>query len=61
MERIACLYGVNTETRKLVKRSSRKGDLKKSLKEEMSSISTLEFAWERVVWSGWMKDETTFC
>ena len=37
------LYGVNTETRKLVKRSSRAGDLKKKFKiEEMSSISTLE-------------------
>ena len=37
------LYEVNTETRKLVKRSSRAGDLKKKFKiEEMSSISTLE-------------------
>ena len=37
------LYGVNTETRKLVKRSSRAGELKKKFKiEEMSSISTLE-------------------
>ena len=36
-------YEVNTETRKLVKRSSRAGDLKKKFKiEEMSSISTLE-------------------
>ena len=36
-------YDVNTETRKLVKRSSRAGDLKKKFKiEEMSSISTLE-------------------
>ena len=41
------LYGVNSETRKLIKRSSRKGDLKKGFKvREMSSISTLEFAWE---------------
>ena len=41
------LYGVNTETRKLIKRSSRAGDLKKRFKvEEMSSISTLEVAWE---------------
>ena len=41
------LYGVNTETRKLIKRSSRKGELKKGFKvKEMSSISTLEFAWE---------------
>jgi len=41
------LYEVNTETRKLVKRSSRADDLKKKFKiEEMSSISTLEVAWE---------------
>jgi len=56
------LYEVNTETRKLVKRSSRAGDLKKSFKvNEMSSISTLEFAWEhKSLWpSDW--DETTFC
>ena len=34
------LYGVNTETRKLVRRSSRAGDLKKGFKvKEMSSIS----------------------
>ena len=38
---------MNTETRKLIKRSSRAKDLKKSFKvEEMSSISTLEFVWE---------------
>ena len=37
------LYGVNTETRKLIKRSSRAGDLKKRFRvNEMSSISTLE-------------------
>ena len=36
------LYGVNTETRKLIKRSSRESDLKKGFKvREMSSISTL--------------------
>ena len=41
------LYGVNTETRKLIKRSSRKGELKKKFRvREMSSISTLEVAWE---------------
>ena len=41
------LYGVNTETRKLIERSSRASDLKKRFKiEEMSSISTLEVAWE---------------
>ena len=40
-------YEVNTETRKLIKRSSRKGELKEKLKvEELSSISTLEVAWE---------------
>ena len=58
------LYGVNTETRKLIKRSSRAGDLKKKFKvEEMSSISTLEFAWEnKSLWPiGWRKDETDFC
>ena len=39
------LYGVNSETRKLVKRSSRAGDLKEKFWiNEMSSISTLEFA-----------------
>ena len=48
MERIlnSCTE-VNTETRKLIKRSSRAGDLKKRFKvSEMSSISTLEVAWE---------------
>jgi hypothetical protein len=56
------LYEVNTETRKLIKRSTRAGDLKKGFKvEEMSSISTLEFAWEnKSLWpSRW--DETHFC
>ena len=56
------LYEVNTETRKLVKRSSRKGELKKWFNvEEMSSISTLEVAWEnKSLWpSDW--DETWFC
>jgi hypothetical protein len=56
------LYGVNTETRKLIKRSSRAGDLKKRCKvEEMSSISTLEVAWEhKSLWpSRW--DEGYFC
>ena len=56
------MYGVNTETRKLVKRSSRAGDLKKKFKiEEMSSISTLEFVWEnKSLWSGWW-NQTWFC
>ena len=57
------LYEVNTETRKLIKRSSRAGDLKKKFKvEEMSSISTLEVAWEnKSLWSYYLKDETNFC
>ena len=39
------LYDVNSETRKLIKRSSRKGELKKRFKvREMSSISTLELS-----------------
>ena len=59
------LYEVNTETRALVKRSSRADDLKKIfIVKEMSSISTLEFAWEnrenKSLWPrGW--DETYFC
>ena len=41
------LHGVNGETRKLIERSSRKRELKNKFKiEEMSSISTLEFALE---------------
>ena len=59
------LYEVNTETRKLIKRSSRKGELKEKFKvNEMSSISTLEVAWEnrdnKSLWSRW-EDETRFC
>ena len=54
------LYGVNKETRKLIKRSSRKRELKKGFKvSEMSSISTLEVAWEhKSLWAelGWTKD-----
>ena len=58
------LHGVNSETRKLIKRSSRADDLKERLKiEEMSSISTLEFAWEnRWLWPRWWIDEEiSFC
>ena len=56
------LHGVNTETRKLVKRSSREKELKGRFKvEEMSSISTLEIAWEdESLWSGDLYDETDF-
>ena len=54
------LYEVNTETRKFIKRSSRAGDLKKKFKiQEMSSISTLEVAWEH--YPSWLKDERDFC
>ncbi len=53
------LYEVNTETRKLIKRSSRKEELKKRFKvREMSSISTLEFAWEnKSLWPRWWNPE----
>ena len=51
------LYGVNTETRKLIKRSSRAGDLKRKFKvREMSSISTLEVAWEHYPWGTYDHD-----
>ena len=55
------LHGVNTETRKLIKRSSREEELKWKFKvSEMSSISTLEVAWEnRSLWSG-IWDERSF-
>ena len=58
---------VNPETRALIKRSSRAGDLKKKFKiEEMSSISTLEFAWEHCPWGALINynqrmNETYFC
>jgi len=57
------LYEVNSETRKLIKRSTRAGDLEKWFKvSEMSSISTLEFVWEnKSLWSGYLYDETYFC
>ena len=62
------LFGVNTETRKLIKRSSRKEELKrKFLIDEMSSISTLEVAWEHYPWGTYdydveeKMDETYFC
>ena len=56
------LHLVNNEARKLVKRSSREEELKKKFKiEEMSSISTLEVAWEhKSLWPSWL-DETCFC
>jgi len=56
------LYEVNSETRALVKRSSRAGDLKESFKvREMSSISTLEVAWEnKSLWPIYFT-ESYFC
>ena len=56
------LYEVNSETRALVKRSSRAGDLKKKFKiQEMSSISTLEVAWEnKSLWPIYFT-ESYFC
>jgi hypothetical protein len=56
------LFGVNSETRALVKRSSRVDELDKIFKvSEMSSISTLEFAWEnRSFWKRCLS-ETDFC
>jgi len=63
------LHGVNTETRALVKGSSRASDLKKRFKvNEMSSISTLEFVWEHYPWGTYyhgmeeeLMDEPYFC
>ena len=54
------LYGVNSETRKLIKRSSRAGDLKWRFEvSEMSSISTLEVALENreseSFWPSWLR------
>jgi len=56
------LYGVNSETKKLIKRSTRKRELKKKYKvSEMSSISTLEVAWEnKSLWPSYW-DERVFC
>ena len=64
---IKFLYDVNTETRKLIKRSSRARDLKETFKVlEMSSISTLEVAWEHIPWGMYNSveeemDEPYFC
>ena len=59
-------HGVNTETRALIERSSRKGELTEAFKmSEISSISTLEVAWEnRSLWRRRLflsNDETWFC
>ena len=57
------LYDVNSETRKLIKRSSRESDLKERFKvREMSSISTLEWALEnKSLWPSYWNGERTFC
>ena len=61
------LHGVNSETRKLIKRSSRKKELKERFKvNEMSSMSTLDVAWEHFPWGKLRKynikmDESDFC
>ena len=57
------LFEVNAETRALIKRSSRKSELRRKFRvEEMSSISTLEIAWEnRSLWPSHWMDERCFC
>ena len=57
------LCEVNSETRKLIKRSSRKRELKWKFEvRETSSISTLEVAWEKSLWPIWFWwNETWFC
>jgi len=53
---------VNTETRALIKRTSRERELEKAfIVSEMSSISTLEFAWKNRSFKGSDWDETDFC
>jgi hypothetical protein len=56
------LYDVNSETRALIKRTSRKDESREKFKvSEMSSISTLEIAWEnQSLWPYWW-NEKTFC
>jgi ankyrin repeat protein len=56
------LYDVNSETRALIKRSSRKDELEERFEvKQMSSISTLEIAWENQ--SSWREGmyEKSFC
>ena len=62
------LHLVNGETRKLIKRSSRKGELKCRFEvNKMSSISTLKVAWEHYPWGTYNHeleeemDEPYFC
>ena len=59
---IKFLYDVNTETRALIKRSSRKDELRTAFKvSEMSSISTLEVAWENQSFWGKCLNKRNFC
>ena len=64
---IKFLYDVNSETRALIKRSSQKDALKWPFNVgELSSISTVEFAWNNVPWgeqSRWSipMDQAWFC
>ena len=56
------LYETNKASRALIKRAPReiKSHIRKKFRiEEMSSISTLECAWEKR--PPWLKDETDFC
>jgi len=55
------LFEVNSETRALIKRSPREHELKWKFRVcQMSSISTLEIAWENRSFLG-NRDETWFC
>ena len=65
---IKFLYDVNSETRALIKRAITSGiTLEETFKiQEMSSISTLEFAWDNVQWGmkdrkGLVMDQAWFC
>jgi hypothetical protein len=67
---IKFLYDVNSETRALIKRSPYVYELKEKFKvEEMSSISTLEFAWDSMDHMDWrtenqdgdVLDQAWFC
>jgi hypothetical protein len=64
---IKFLYDVNSETRALIKRSPYVDDLEEKFRiYEMSSISTLEFAWNNMHWgaqSRWSipMDQAWFC
>jgi len=63
---IKFLYDVNSETRALIKRSSRVDELKQAFEvDKMSSISTLEFAWNNMQWGrrdGYrVMDQAWFC